>query len=128
MHLDLEQTKQAVIAALEDVKAKDIQVLDVRKLTPLFDYMIIASGDSNRQVKALINNVAVKLKEQGATVYGIEGEQTGEWALVDLGDVVVHVMQPAVRQYYNLEQLWGATEARLPANTAGAKPRQGEKS
>jgi ribosome-associated protein len=127
MHPDLEQMKQAVVAALEDVKAKDIQVLDVSKLTSLFDCMIIASGDSNRQVKALINNVAVKLKEQGATVYGIEGEQTGEWALVDLGDVVVHVMQPAVRQYYNLEQLWGATEARLPANTAGAKPRQGEK-
>jgi ribosome-associated protein len=117
--MDLEKMKQAVIDALEDVKAKDIQVLDVRHLSTLFDCMIIASGDSNRQVKALANNVQVKLKEQGATVYGTEGEQTGEWVLVDLGDVLVHVMQPAVRQYYNLEQLWGETASRLPSRATG---------
>jgi ribosome-associated protein len=120
--MEFEKMKQAVIDALEDVKAKDIQVLDVGHLSSLFDCMIIASGDSNRQVKALANNVVVKLKEQGATVYGMEGQQTGEWVLVDLGDILVHVMQPAVRQYYNLEQLWGETASRLPPRTAEPTP------
>jgi ribosome-associated protein len=102
--------RNAVITALEDKKAKDILVLDVRKLTSLFDYVVIASGDSNRQTKALARNVQDKLKEIGAHVYGVEGEQTGEWVLVDLGDIVVHVMQPTVRQYYNLEELWTAAK------------------
>lgn len=95
-----------VVAALEEIKARDIEVLDVTKITTLFDRMIIASGDSTRQTKAIANNVAEKVKAEGGAVYGVEGEQTGEWILVDLGDVLVHVMQSAVRAHYNLEELW----------------------
>ena len=102
--------RNAVIEALEDKKAKDILALDVRKLTSLFDYMVIASGDTGRQTNALARNVQDKLKGLGAHVYGVEGEQSGEWVLVDLGDIVVHVMQPTVRQYYNLEELWSAAK------------------
>jgi ribosome-associated protein len=110
--LDLATMEKAVVAALEDVKATDIKVIDVSKLTAITSSMIIASGSSNRQTKALANNVVVKLKELGAEVYGIEGEKEGEWVLVDLGDIIVHVMQPSARDYYNLEQLWGAAESR----------------
>ena len=105
----VEAMKQATVAALEEIKASDITVLDVRKMTSLFDYMIIASAESTRQTKALANNVQDKLRQIGARVLGVEGEQTGEWVLVDLGEVIVHVMQPAARAYYNLEQLWGGT-------------------
>lgn len=115
----LDKFRKAVIAALEDIKAEDIEILDVSKLSSLFDTMIIASADSTRQVKALANNVVVKVKEIGGTVHGVEGEQSGEWVLVDLGDVVVHVMQPAVRAYYNLEQLWGAAEKKKKTAKAG---------
>jgi len=105
--MELETMKQAVVAALEDIKARNIVVMDVRKLTSMTDYMIVASADSNRQTRALADNVQKKLKESGAQVLGVEGEETGEWVLVDLGSVVVHIMQPAIREYYNLEQLWG---------------------
>ena len=104
------------VTALEDIKARDITVLDVRKLTSLYDTMIIASADSNRQVKALAQHVRDRLKEAGATIIGVEGEQTAEWVLVDAGDLVVHVMQPAVRAYYNLEELWAP-----PARTRAAR-------
>lgn len=97
---------KATVAALEDIKARDIVVLDVKKMTSLFDKVIIASADSSRQSKALSSRVQEKLKAIGAKVHGVEGEQTGEWVLVDLGTVVVHIMQPATRQYYNLEELW----------------------
>ncbi len=107
--MQVEAIRDAAIAALEQIKAADITVLDVRKMTSLFDYMIVASADSARQTKALANNVQERLRELGVKVCGIEGERTGEWVLVDLGDVIVHVMQPAVRAYYNLEQLWGGT-------------------
>lgn len=105
--MEPEAMKQAVIAALEDIKARDIVAMDVRKLTSMTDYMIVASADSNRQTRALADNVQKKLKEAGAHVQGVEGEGTGEWVLVDLGPVVVHIMQPTIREYYNLEQLWG---------------------
>jgi ribosome-associated protein len=110
--MNIEQMKKAVVDALEDVKATDISVLDVSKLTSLASYMIIASGTSNRQTRALADNVKKKLKENGAEIYGTEGEQEGEWVLVDLGDIIVHIMLPATRDYYNLEQLWGAAESR----------------
>lgn len=97
----------AVVSALEDIKAEDITVLDVSGLSTLFEWMVIASANSTRQTKALANHVHEKLKETGQTVNGIEGLETGEWVLVDLGDVIVHIMQPAIRQYYNLEGLWG---------------------
>jgi ribosome-associated protein len=99
--------KKIVIAALEDIKAHDIQAIDVRKLTALFDWIIVASADSARQTKALARHVRDSLKDAGSALVGSEGEDGGEWILVDAGDVVAHVMQPAVRQYYNLEELWG---------------------
>jgi ribosome-associated protein len=104
MHLD--KLQEVAVAALEDIKARDIEVIDVRPQTSLYDTMVIASADSNRQVKALANHVREKLKEAGAPILGVEGESVGEWILVDAGDIVVHVMQPAVRVYYNLEELW----------------------
>jgi ribosome-associated protein len=99
--------QKLVVAALEDIKARDIEVLNVTRLTAMFDRVIIASADSTRQVKALARNVQDKLREAGAGVVGVEGEESGEWVLVDLGAIVVHIMQPAVRSYYNLEELWG---------------------
>ena len=105
MHPD--SIRDTAIDALEDIKAKDIVVMDVRKMTALFDYVVVASAESTRQARALVGHLREKLKALGANVYGVEGEGAGEWVLVDLGDVIVHVMQPAVRAYYNLEQLWG---------------------
>jgi ribosome-associated protein len=102
----LKKLQNIAVTALEDIKAHDISVLDVRKLTSLYDTLIIASADSNRQVKALAQHVRDKLKESGADIVGVEGEESGEWVLVDAGDIVVHIMQPAVRAYYNLEELW----------------------
>lgn len=104
--MTLAKLEKTIVAALEEIKARDIEVLNVTKITTLFDRMIIASGDSTRQTKAIANNVVEKVKAAGGTVYGVEGEQNGEWVLVDLGDVLVHVMQTAVRAHYNLEELW----------------------
>lgn len=115
-----ESIRRTALEALEEIKARDIVVIDVRKMTSLFDYMIIASAESTRQTRALSRNVQEKLKAGGGQVYGVEGEASGEWVLVDLGDVIVHVMQPTVRVYYNLEQLWGA---QLPG--ALSLPRRG---
>lgn len=109
---------KTIVAALEEIKARDIEVLDVTKMTDLFDRMIIASGDSTRQTKAIANNVQENVKAAGGTVYGMEGEETGEWVLVDLGNVLVHVMQTAVRAHYNLEELWA--EAKKIKKTAEA--------
>jgi len=95
-----------IVTALEDVKAMDIVTLDVREMTSVTDTMIIASGTSNRHVKALIENVADKTREAGQRPIGIEGEEGGEWVLLDLQDAVVHVMLPKVREFYNLEKLW----------------------
>jgi ribosome-associated protein len=98
--------KKIAVDALEDIKAKDIKVMDVKHLSTLFDYIIVASADSSRQTKALANNVVVKVKQAGGHVLSTEGEETGEWVLVDCGDVIVHVMHPLARAYYNLEELW----------------------
>lgn len=106
--------EKAVVAALEDIKARDIVVLKVGHLSPLFERIVIASADSTRQVKALADNVRDKLKALGATVISVEGEDSGEWVLVDLGAIVVHVMQPTIRQYYNLEELWDQPEPKRP--------------
>ncbi len=105
--LNVKDKTAAVVAALEDIKALDIQVIDTRKFNSLFEAMVIASAQSTRQTKALADQVEKKLKEIGEEVIGVEGGDSGEWVLVDLGDVVVHIMQPAVRAYYNLEELWG---------------------
>lgn len=95
-----------VVAALEDLKGVDIRVIDVRNLTSITDRMVIASGTSTRHVKALADNVALKAKQQGYPPLGIEGSQVAEWVLIDLGDVVVHVMMPETRAFYGLEKLW----------------------
>ena len=103
-----------VIDALEDIKARDIQLVNVSKITSVFDYIAIASADSTRQTKALANNVVTKVKEAGFFVIGTEGEGSGEWVLVDCGDVVVHIMQPAIREYYKLEELWREGKLEFP--------------
>lgn len=108
VNIDAEALCKVVVEALEEVKAQDIHVIDVRDKTSVTDIMVIASGTSTRQVRSLANNVAVKAKENGVTPLGTEGEVDGEWVLVDLGDVVVHVMVPHVRDFYNLEKLWSA--------------------
>lgn len=104
--MTLTKLAKSTVTALEDIKGRDIVVLDVRKMTSLFDKIVIATADSARQAAALSRNVQEKLKAQGARIYGVEGEQVGDWILVDLGAVIVHIMQPAVRQHYNLEELW----------------------
>ena len=129
--------KKLVISALEDIKAHDIQAIDVRHVTSIFDWIIIASADSARQTKALARHVRDSLKEAGSTIVGTEGEESGEWILVDAGDIVAHVMQPAVRQYYNLEELWSegkfdkvvnsTSPVPVPATRRRAPPRAGAK-
>ncbi|MEW6132581.1 MAG: ribosome silencing factor [Pseudomonadota bacterium] len=106
--MNIEDKIAAVVAALEDIKARDITVLDTTPLTSLFERIVIASADSARQTKALAGSVKDRMKELGEPILGSEGEETGEWGLVDLGDIVVHIMHPAVRAHYNLEELWDA--------------------
>lgn len=102
--------KDAVVDAIDDIKGFDITVMDVTALTSMTTYMVVASANSNRQTKAIADNVRVKLKEKGYDIRGVEGDKGGDWVLVDLDDIVVHVMVPATRAYYNLEQLWGEAE------------------
>jgi ribosome-associated protein len=118
--MDIRKLQKIAIDALEDVKAKDIEVINTSKLTSMFDRIIVASGDSTRHVKSLARNVHDKAKEAGGSVIGIEGEEGGEWVLVDLGDIVVHVMQPAVRAYYNIEELWQTKPKRAASPAAPA--------
>ncbi|MEN9985977.1 MAG: hypothetical protein RI925_1479 [Pseudomonadota bacterium] len=116
--MDAQAIAALAVEALEDIKGKDIINLDTQKLTDLFQRMVVCTGDSNRQVKALANSVHVKLKENGVDIVGTEGEASGEWVLVDAGDVVVHVMLPAVRDYYDLEALWGGEKPSFNPNAA----------
>ena len=104
--MNSENLTDLIIDALDDVKGKDIVRLDVRNMTTVTDYMVVASGTSSRHVKALVDNVAEKAKEAGCRPVGIEGEEGGEWILLDLQDALVHVMLPKVREFYNLEKLW----------------------
>ncbi len=106
--MQTEKLIRLVETALEDLKARDIVLLDVRGKCSVTDYMIVASGSSNRHVKAVADNVLMEAKKAGVTPLGVEGLESAEWALVDLGDVVVHVMQPQARELYDLERLWGA--------------------
>ena len=105
--MKLSQLEKLVVNAIEDMKGNDIEVIKTTKLTPLFERIVIACGDSNRHVRSLARSVQDKVREAGGEVISTEGEDGGEWVLVDLGEIVVHVMQPAVRSYYNLEELWG---------------------
>jgi ribosome-associated protein len=123
--MDIKKLQSLVIDALEDVKAQEIRLFDTMHLTSLFDRIVIASGTSNRQTKALAASVRDKVKAQGGHILSIEGETTGEWVLVDLGDMIVHIMQPAIRAYYRLEEIWGEKEIKLGA--AKRKPSTGTK-
>ncbi len=105
--MDIKKLQKIVVDALEDVKAQDIRLFDTTHLTSMFDRIAIASGTSNRQTKALAASVRDKVKQAGGTIVSMEGENTGEWVLVDLGDMVVHIMQPTIRAYYQLEEIWG---------------------
>lgn len=118
--MDTLKLQKIAVKALEDIKGRDIEVINTKKLTSLFDRIIIASADSTRQVKALARNVHDKVKEAGGEVIGIEGEEGGEWVLVDLGDIVVHVMQPNVRLHYDLESLWKIKPKRATATEKAA--------
>jgi ribosome-associated protein len=109
--MNSEALTDLVVDALDDVKAQNIVRLDVRDMTTVTDYMVVASGTSNRHVKALVDNVAEKAKEAGHRPVGIEGEEGGEWILLDLQDTLVHVMLPKVREFYNLEKLWSISPA-----------------
>lgn len=121
--MEIRKLQKIVVAALEDIKGKDIQVINTSKVSSMFDCVVIATGDSNRQTRALARNVSEKVREAGGEVISMEGEDSGEWVLVDLGDIVVHIMQPTVRQYYNLEELWQTTPAqrRKAVEQAAAK-------
>jgi ribosome-associated protein len=111
--MDIQKLQRIVVDALEDVKAQDIKVFNTSHITSLFDRVVIASGTSNRQTRALAGSVQDKARELKIPIVACEGEDAGEWVLVDLGDIVVHCMQPAIRQYYNLEEIWGGKPVRM---------------
>ena len=125
--MDLRTKERLVVEALEDVKGYDIQVFNTARLPSMFERVVIATGTSNTQVRALAERVQERIREQGSRVYGVEGESSGEWVLVDLGDVVVHIMHPTVREFYNLEEIWGGkpvrrkSEPKAPKKKAKAK-------
>ncbi|MBY4895644.1 ribosome silencing factor [Cupriavidus sp. AU9028] len=116
--MDIRKLQRAIVDGLEDVKAQDIKVFDTTHLTELFDRVVIASGTSNRQTKALASSVRDTVKEAGGHIVAVEGMETGEWVLVDCGDAVVHILQPQLRQYYNLEEIWGDKPVRVKLGAA----------
>ena len=124
--MDIKKLQTLVVDALEDVKGQDIVLFDTMHLTSLFDRIAVVSGTSNRQTKALAASVRDKVKAAGGDVVGLEGEDTGEWVLVDLGDMIVHIMQPAIRQYYRLEEIWGEKPVKLGAAKRKSTPEAAE--
>lgn len=117
--MNSEQLKQRIVHALEDVKGRDIVELDVRDLTKMTDYMVISTGTSNRHVQALAENVRDELRKDGVRPIGVEGDGPAEWVLVDFGDVVLHVMLPQTRSFYDLERLWSQGRLTAPESSAG---------
>ncbi len=118
--MDIQKLQRIVIDALEDVKAQDIKIFNTTHITSLFDRVVIASGASNRQTRALAASVADRARKVNIPIIAYEGQDTGEWVLLDLGDIVVHCMQPSIRHYYNLEEIWGGKPVRaklLPQST-----------
>lgn len=122
---DIQKLQRAIVDGLEDVKAQDIQVFNTEHLSPLFERVMMASGTSNRQTRALAASVRDAVRDAGFDKPRIEGEENGEWIIVDCGAAVVHIMQPSIRQYYHLEELWGDTPVRL--KLGAAKPATTEK-
>src|SRR4029434_5309896 len=110
---DSQKLQRAIIDGLEDVKAQNIQVFDTEHLSPLFERVIVASSTSNRQTKALAASVRDAVRDAGFKKPRVEGEENGEWIIVDCGAAVAHIMQPAIRQYYHLEEIWGDKPVRL---------------
>ncbi len=123
--MELRTLQRLVIDALEDVKGHDIKVYNTTHLSDLFDRVVLVSGTSNRQTRSLASHVAEKAKLAGASVLSVEGAEVGEWVLVDLGDVVVHIMQPAIRAYYALEEIWGGKPVRVKIAAEGPRARAG---
>jgi ribosome-associated protein len=121
--MDIRKLQRAIVDGLEDVKAHDIRVFNTEHLSPLFERVIVASGNSNRQTKALASSVRDSVKSHGMQVMRTEGEDNGEWIIVDCGAAVVHVMQPAIRQYYNLEEIWGDKAVKMKLGVDGAAQR-----
>src|SRR5262249_26023309 len=119
--MDIRKLQRVVIGALEDVKAQNIKVFNTIGLSDMFDRVVLASGTSNRQTRALAYRVAQQVKEGGGAVVSVEGADAGEWVLVDLGDLVVHVMQPAIRDYYGLEEIWGGKPVKVKLAESGAR-------
>lgn len=122
--MDLRKKQSTVVDALEDVKGYDIVVFNTASMPTMFERVVIASGTSNTQVKALAERVRERIEQAGGRVYGVEGAKGGEWVLVDLGDVVVHIMHPAVRSFYNLEEVWGAKAVKLKAEKPPEKKKR----
>jgi ribosome-associated protein len=124
--MDIRKKQRLVVDALEDVKARDIVVFNTARMPSMFERVVIASGESNRQLRALADHVQRRVKADGGKVYGVEGESAGEWVLVDLGDLVVHIMHPTVRGFYNLEEVWGGKKIAMksPAPAKKAAPRK----
>jgi ribosome-associated protein len=119
--MTITKLQRTVVDALEDIKAQDIRVFNTTGLSDLFDRVVLASATSNRQTRSLANHLKEKAKEKGFPVVSTEGEESGEWVLVDLGDMIVHIMQPAIREYYNLEELWGAKPVKVKLGGAAAE-------
>lgn len=123
--MNIQKLQRLVIDALEDVKAQDIKVFNTTEITTMFDRVVLATGTSNRQTRALASSVADAAREQKIPIVAYEGQDTGEWVLLDLGDIVVHCMQPEIRRYYNLEEIWGGKPVRvklLPQSTQPGAP------
>ena len=119
--MDIRKLQRVIVDALEDVKAQDIKVYNTSAQSDLFDRVVIASGTSNRQTKALAWRVAQQVKAAGGEILAVEGEATGEWVLVDAGDAIVHIMQPAIRSYYRLEEIWGDKQVRIKLGTTASR-------
>ncbi len=119
--MDIRKLQRLVVDALEDVKAHDIKIFNTAELSDMFERVVVASGTSNRQTRALASSVVEKVKEAGGDIVSVEGADAGEWVLVDCNDVIVHIMQPAYRAYYNLEEIWGGKPVRLKSSAVTTK-------
>jgi len=122
--MDIRKLQRAIVDGLEDVKAQDIVVFNTEHLSPLFERVIVASGTSNRQTKALASSVRETVKARGLPILSVEGADNGEWVIVDCGAAVAHIMQPAIRDYYRLEEIWGGKSVRMKIDGGDARPRR----